>query len=184
MKFGKLLICLPCLMAWVSASAQTPIINPQGLVNAATGRSSFSAPVVAQGSIVSIFGNNFSSITGSADGIPIPIQLPGTGTQVLFGGIAAPLFFVSPTRIDAQVPFELRESSSVDLVVRNENGTSAPLKVIVLIQDPGIFSVLRMGSQIGTSNPILPGDTISIFATGLGPVSPPVPSGQPGQPTR
>ena len=125
------------------AQAQTPTINPLGLVNAATGRSSSSVPVAARGSIVSIFGKNFSTATASADRVPLPIQLPGTGTQVLFGGIAAPLFFVSPAQINAQVPFELPDVSSVDLVVRNEFGASAPLNVTLLAQDPGIFVVFR-----------------------------------------
>ena len=145
MRYGTLLICWLCSTAWFLAQAQTPVINPLGLVNAATGRSASSVPVAARGSIVSIFGNNFSSTTASANGLPLPTQLPGTGTQVLFGGIAAPLFFVSPTQINAQVPFELPDGSSVDVVVRNENGASAPLQVTLLPQDSGIFYVLKWG---------------------------------------
>lgn len=64
--------------------------------------------------------------------------------------------------------------------MRNESGASAPLKVTLLTQDPGIFIVWRQGLPVSVSNPILPGDAIIIWATGLGPVSPPVPSGQPG----
>src|SRR5205823_11791102 len=45
---------------------------------------------------------------------------------------------------------------------------------------PGIFSVFRMGAKIGALNPILPGDDITIIATGLGSVIPAVASGQPG----
>ena len=177
-----LLICLLCSVASVPARAQMPLINPQGLVNAATNRSAFSVPAVARGSIVSIYGHDFSTTTAVANSFPLSTQLSGTGTQVLFGGIAAPVFYVSPTQINAQVPFELPDGSSVDLVVRNGFGTSASLEVALLTQDPGIFIVWRLGSElpISPSNPILPGDTIIIWATGLGSVTPPVPSGEPG----
>src|SRR5437867_1874878 len=91
----------------LSIRAQTPVVVPQGFVNAATGRSAFGVPVAARGSLVSIYGSNLSAIITSATGVPLPTQLPGTQTQVLFGGIAAPLLFVSPVQINAQVPFEL-----------------------------------------------------------------------------
>ena len=99
---------------------------------------------------------------------------------MLFGGVAAPLFYVAPTQINVQVPFEIPDVSSVDLVVQNEHGASTPMKVTLLTQDPGVFSVIRQGSPVDASNPILPGDTITILATGLGSVLPPLPSGQAG----
>src|SRR5580700_8605429 len=132
---------LLALTAPLSAVAQAPSIRPQGLVNATTQLSSSSVPVATRGGMVSIFGNNFSTTTASAHTVPIPTELPGTTTQVLFGGILAPLLFVSPTQINVLVPFELLDSSLVDLVVRNENGESAPLKVTILTQDPAIVSV-------------------------------------------
>jgi uncharacterized protein (TIGR03437 family) len=106
--------------------------------------------------------------------------LPGTQTQVMFGEIAAPLLYVSPTQVNAQVPFELPDSGEVELVVRTVNGASVPFKVTLIAQDPGIFLVFRMGSKLSVSNPILPGDNITIVATGLGSVQPSVASGQPG----
>lgn len=115
-RYGRLLLCLLFLAAAPAAQAQTPAINLQGVVNAATGRSASSVPVAARGSLVSIYGDNLSGTTASANRLPLPTQLPGTGTQVFFGGIAAPLFYVSPTQINAQVPFELPNSGSVDLV--------------------------------------------------------------------
>lgn len=139
-----------------------------------------SVPVAVRGSIVSIFRNNFSSATVTANSLPLSTQLPGTGTQVLFGGVPAPLFYVSPTQINAQVPFDLSESGSVDVVVRNESGASPPLRATLVPQDPGIFVVRRLGSPVSISNPILPGDAFIILATGLGLLNPPVPSGQPG----
>ncbi|OFV94599.1 MAG: hypothetical protein A3F68_11080 [Acidobacteria bacterium RIFCSPLOWO2_12_FULL_54_10] len=155
-------------------------MNPYGVVNAANSGDSSSALIAVRGSIVSIYGNNFSSITVSADRLPLPSQLPGTATQVLFGGIAAPLFYVSPTQINAQVPFELPDGVSADVVVRNEYGDSTPVEVALLPQDPAIFFVSKQGLPVNASNLIFPGDAIIIWATGLGSVTPSVPSGQPG----
>ena len=146
-------------------------------VNAANYQSSSAVPVAARGSIVAIFGTNLSNGTASAAAFPIPTQL--SGTQVLFQGIAAPLLSVSPTQINAQVPFELPNLSSVTVVVQSAGGSSS-LQVTLLAQDPAVFSAWKAGVQVSASNPIAAGDTITIYASGLGPVTPALPSGQPG----
>ena len=180
MRYGTLLICLAWSAAGLPAQAEPPVIDSIGVAVAATSLNSSRIPVAVRGSILSISGENLSSATFHASSVQISAQLPGADTQVLFGGIAAPLFFVSPTQVTVQVPFELPDSDSVDVVVSNGNGSSAPLKVQLVTQNPVIFSVLRQGLPISTSNPVLPGDSITIYATGLGTVSPPQPSGQPG----
>src|SRR5207247_915023 len=86
------------------------------------------------------------------------------------GGQRAPLLTVAPNLINAQVPFGLG-GSSVNVVVENENGSSIPVRVNLVAQDPGIFTV------IGGHDPPLPGDVLNIRATGLGSVSPPVADG-------
>lgn len=78
------------------------------------------------------------------------------------------------------MPFELPAWTSVPLVVRNENGESEPVEVLIVPQDPGIFSVFKLGLRVDSQNLIRPGDQITIYATGLGQVSPPVASGQAG----
>ena len=159
----------------MEASAQgVPQIS--GLVNTATGRSASSVPVAARGSQVSILGANLAAVTLSAPVPPLSNSLGGT--QVFVGGIAAPILMVSPGQVDVQVPFELPDSLSFDVVVRTAAGDSAPLNTVLLAQDPGIFSVSRQGAAVSSSNPILSGDAITIYATGLGAVMPFVPSGQ------
>ena len=176
-RYGKHLSWLFWLATGLAAQAQGP---PQvsALVNGATGHSASSVPVVSRGSRVTIFGSNLSSATISAQNLPLSTVL--SDAQVLFAGIPAPLLFVSPGQIDVQVPFELPDAVSVDLVVRNTSGNSSPFNIILLAQDPGIFSVVKQGSAVGPANLILAGDTITIYATGLGAVMPAVPSGQIG----
>ena len=55
-----------------------------------------------------------------------------------------------------------------------------PLPVTLLAQDPGIFLALKNGTPIGAANPIFAGDSVVIYATGLGALFPQVASGQPG----
>lgn len=160
-----------------SSPAQTPGPVITALVNAATNKGSSSVPAAARGSIVSILGSNLATGPASSTGYPLPIQL--SGTQVLFGGIPAPLLSVSPTQIEAQVPFELPDVSSVEVVVQATEG-STTLQVILLAQDPSIFAVLKGESLVSASNPVNPGDVITIYASGLGAVFPAVASGQPG----
>jgi len=68
-----------------------------GVVNAA----SWAAPV-APGSIIAIFGSQLASTTAAAVGFPLPGDLKGT--SVTINGTAAPLYFVSPGQINAQMP--------------------------------------------------------------------------------
>ncbi len=178
-KSKKVLVWLLCAAAWLPTQAQVPTINPNGVVNAATGRSASSIPVTARGAIVSIYGNNLAGVTLIANGFPLPKDLGGV--RVVFGGIPAALLFVSPSQINAQVPFELPDVSAVDLVVQNGSGNSAALQVTLLAQDPGIFAVIAAGVPVTTANPVSAGESITIWATGLGTVLPAVPSGQPGR---
>jgi len=183
----RILRVLVWLVVTTTAAAQTPVISPGGIVNAASFKDVNYG--VARGAIISIFGTNLSSSTVSVDRLPVPTQLQGSTTQLLFGTIAAPLFFVSPTQINAQVPYEIPSSTySAGVVVRNGTASSAPVTVSINSGDPGIFSTAQTGSGPGAilhadgslvtpSKPVKPSEVLIIFCTGLGAVSPTVASG-------
>ena len=72
--------------------------------------------------------------------------LPHTlgGVQVYLDGLAAPLFYVSPTQIIAQVPFEYsdRNSSSVYVRTLHTDGSvtvSTPAPLLITDANPGLF---------------------------------------------
>jgi uncharacterized protein (TIGR03437 family) len=166
-------------MASTLLAQSIPVIDPNGVVNGATGRSSSSIPVVSRGAMVTIYGTNLSSTVASSNSTRFPTQLGGT--QVFFGNLAAPLLYVSPNQVNVQVPFEIPDVSTTDLIVQSGTNFSNPLKVTILAQDPGICGVFDTSFRpIGVSNPIVPGQTFVILATGLGVVAPGVPSGQAG----
>jgi uncharacterized protein (TIGR03437 family) len=104
------------------------------------------AAQIAPGTIVSIFGTNLSATTASATTSVSQPSLPTElgGTQVYFNGIAAPLYMVSPTQINAQVPWELGDQTSVNAYVRSvmANGNimySTAVGVPIVPANPGIY---------------------------------------------
>lgn len=78
---------------------------------------------VAPGAIPLIKGRGFATDTFTAVAPPYPMQLGGV--KVLIDGAECPILMVSPTAIQAQVPFGIvsrKEGSAVNLTVRNQEG--------------------------------------------------------------
>jgi len=111
------------------------------------------AAAIAPGTIVSIFGENLAEQTVSAP-VTFPPP-PGTtqpdlplelgGVQVYFDGIRAPLLMVSPTQINAQLPWEVVDSTSVTGWVRTRRAdgrvsVTTAVSVPVIQQNPGIYA--------------------------------------------
>ncbi len=78
-----------------------PAINPGGVVNAADRGAG-----IKPGAIVEIYGTNLAVSTCSADTLPRPTQLTCSPTRVTVSGRDAPLLYVSPLQINAQIPSE------------------------------------------------------------------------------
>jgi len=147
-------------------------------------------PALAGGSIASVFGSNLAASTETARTLPLPVQLAGTSVSV--NGVDAPLFFVSPSQINFQVPTST--ASNTGIVVTNAAGQSDPYQLGLggTISAPGIFTVNSSGCGQGAvlnvaangslslnspTNSASPGDFISIYGTGNGYVYPAVPDG-------
>jgi len=99
---------------------------------------------IAPGSVVTIEGTNLSAGTASADTTQTTLPTELGGTQVYFNGIPAPLFMVSPTQINAQVPWELGDQSSVNAFVRSvmANGSvmfTSAVGMTIVPANPGIY---------------------------------------------
>jgi hypothetical protein len=105
------------------------------------------AAFVAPGTLITIVGNFLSE--GTAVGVPnsqgfYPNKL--AGVQVYFDGILAPLLFVSPTQINAQLPFEVSDANGVTAFVRTERASgettsTVNISVPVVASSPGIFAL-------------------------------------------
>ncbi len=162
-------------------------LNPLGVVSAAN-----YAPVtnpIAPGEIITLFGSGLAPGTANAPSLPLPGTL--SGVQVMINGQAAPLFYVTPGQIAAQVPQAITPANNVEYAtvqVINNGAKSNTVTVYTNYTAPGIFSVGGNGigpaaaqsanfSLVTASNPAAVGSTVVFYASGLGTVSPAVGDG-------
>ncbi len=102
------------------------------------------AALVAPGTLVVLYGDGLATETVSApeDATELPRELGGI--RLYFDGIEAPLLMVSPTQINAQLPWEVADATSVNAYVRMERPdgaiTTSPVAVPIIRQNPGIFA--------------------------------------------
>ncbi|HYM10325.1 MAG TPA: hypothetical protein VEU62_06320, partial [Bryobacterales bacterium] len=150
-----------------AASATTPVVGFQGLVNSASNQ-----PRVAPGALASLFGTNLSlQAPGVSNGLPLPTNL--AGTTVTLNNQPVPLLLVTPTQVNLQVPFGLPTGPAI-LQVSNGVATSAPMVVQIDAVAPGLFRAFSSSNTpVDANNAARAGDTIVLYATGLGPVVPP-----------
>jgi len=167
----------------VVQSTTAPSLNEGGVVNGA----SFAGTALAPGSIASGFGANLTDSTASAGAVPLPNEL--ASAQLLVNGSVVPLFYVSATQVNFQVPFIAAGSATFQVVSAGLNGSTVTANIAATA--PGIFSVNSNGAGQGAvlnqdysansaSNPAAEGSVIQIYCTGLGAVTPTLAAGSAG----
>src|SRR6185436_10466206 len=171
--------------------ANTPIINADGIISSASLDGRFPP---SPGGMISILGSSLSAGSQQAEtGATLPTQM--AGTAVLLGGRLLPLLAVSDARIDAVVPFDLQVSASHQLIVQRGTSLTVPSAVTLAPVQPAIFTKNDTGTGQGKiyrvvddgssqlaepGSPAHAGDTVTILATGLGPINTDVQAGTPG----
>ena len=173
---------------------QPPTAGPAitGVSNNASG-----AAAIESGSWVSIYGAGLSATTRpwqSSDfsGNNLPTTLDGVSVQI--DGKKAAISFISPGQLNVQAPADTA-TGPVPVIVTNASGTATGT---VTLQNyaPAFFtfqgkyaSALHntdelyvapagyLGTSV-TSQPAQSGESLQIYATGLGPTTPAVPAGQ------
>jgi uncharacterized protein (TIGR03437 family) len=163
------------------ASVAPPKI--QAVVNAADGTAS-----IAPGGLISIYGQQFSPVNLATNQIPLPTALANSCLTV--NGLPVPILFVSPTQINAQMPFEAQ--GNVTLILRTPGGVSDNYNTVVLPGAPSVFRAAIDGvgmvptvvrntnsEMVTAANPVHTNDVLVIYLTGLGATNPAVPTGMP-----
>jgi uncharacterized protein (TIGR03437 family) len=139
---------------------------------------------VGPGTILQIYGTNLSATPQLATVVPLPRTLGGT--SVLIGGIPAPLYYVGPNQINAQLPFELTDGQRYQIVVSSNGALTTPDSVQVVAATPGIAAEYGSGKIIAqhanydlitAANPARPGEYIITYLAGLGATDYPVDDG-------
>jgi uncharacterized protein (TIGR03437 family) len=165
-----------------AASVAPPKIN--SVVNAAD----FSGGV-APGGLISVFGAQLSPVNLATSEMPLPTALADSCLSV--NGQPIPVLFVSPSQVNAQMPFEA--VGNVTVILRTPGGTSDNYNLQVLPNAPSVFrtgastqntpAVVRNddGQLVTDSHPIhrKSKTALVIYLTGLGQTTPAVPTGMP-----
>jgi uncharacterized protein (TIGR03437 family) len=120
----------------------------------------------APGMLMTVFGTNLAPAIGIASGYSLPLNM--LGVTVTVDGVAAPLYYASPTQLNVQVPYETALGTAVLGVSNNGNVTSFQFPVTMAA--PGIFN--DGAGTLVPSGSGQPGQTLVAFVTGAGENSP------------
>jgi uncharacterized protein (TIGR03437 family) len=142
---------------------------------------------IPRGCLISVFGSKLARAPASATLLPLPGKLEDAALLVGDLELPAPLYFVSPTQINAVLPFEAL-GDTLSLVVTTSEGRSKPFLLMPAVSGPGLFTrdfsgkgpALAFTSNFQVADAVAPGQPIILYATGLGPTDPPVVTGFPG----
>lgn len=158
-------------------------IDPTRVTNAAS-YAPFTAGV-SPGEIINFYGSNFAPQPSPPGTPPYPTMLENV--QVMINGTAVPILYVSPTQISAIVPSDLMPSDTTGQYAQIQvisNGTPSNVVTAFINQTaPGVFTQTEngLGSAaafhangllVTPTNPAMPGETLNVYVTGLGMVSP------------
>jgi uncharacterized protein (TIGR03437 family) len=170
----------------VSPAGPTPIVSAQGVVQAASEQGGVP---ITPGGLIAVYGGNLSEGVGLSTVLPLPQQL--MGTQVLLANQPLPILYTSAGQLNVQVPYGVGVNTQLQLRVQNGNTLSLPESLVVAAAAPGIFTLNESGTGQGIimksdgvtlAQPGTPagiGETVVIYCTGLGAVTPAVTEGSP-----
>jgi uncharacterized protein (TIGR03437 family) len=174
---------------WIAPACLSPAV-----VNSATFQDSFepvaaggsypSPSQVAPGELITLTGLGIGPQTGVAYQPDAEGNVPTTlgGVQVLFDGVAAPMFYAQSGQVNAQAPFNLA-GKTTSVTLQYNGMTFGPLTLTLIPSIPGLFrlqpgvsapasAVNQDGNVNGPSNPASPGSVIALWGTGFGPTDP------------
>lgn len=166
-------------------------LNPIGVANAASYQPITAS--LAPGEDIALFGSGLAAAPANVQGgNAFPTTLGGV--SVTIDGILCPLYSVSPTQINAVVPYELASNTTglADIQVTNNGVSSNVVQMYSTDSQPGAFSQNQngiglaaalhsdTGQLVTASNPANGGEYIEFYLTGLGTVNPPVQDGAVG----
>ncbi|MBL0157192.1 MAG: hypothetical protein IPP47_08840 [Bryobacterales bacterium] len=170
------------VLGWnYDASAATPQISK--VTNAAD-----RSRAVAPGGLIIVEGKNLSAVNIASQEKPLPVALGESCLSV--NGLAVPMLMVSPSQINAQLPYQAE--GNVTMVLHTPGGASDNFNLTILPTAPSVFrtaltddysvpTVIRAanGAVVTPANPIRNDDELYIYLTGMGKTNPEIPAGIP-----
>ncbi len=125
--------------------------NPRAAITVSA--ASYADTAQACEAIVSAFGSGLATATRNAASAPLPTALGGTTIQVSdSAGIerAAPLFFVSPTQVNFQIPPGTANGAAV-ITITSDDGTVSQANLEIVNVAPSLFSADATGRGLAAA---------------------------------
>jgi len=101
---------------------------------------------IAPGTLIQIIGTNLCDSTGSADFSQTYLPFTMNNCVLYVDGVKAALLYVSPTQVNAELPIEFSDRTSVSLYMRTTHAdgsvtATTPIATTVVPQNPGLFAL-------------------------------------------
>lgn len=168
----------------------TGFARPQPTISSIIDAASLQPGAFAPGSYIAIKGSGLSDLTEVPQTAMHPLALDSVSVSfdVPSAHISVPghLIFASPEQINVQVPWELQGQTAAQVKVNVKFSPSNVMMISLANVAPAFFVVAGNVAArdlkfqtIGTANPAHAGQTIQLYANGLGPVSNQPASGDP-----
>lgn len=151
----------------INITAATGKPSIAGVTNGASFRQGF-----APGGVLTIFGSSLAPGISSASMVPLPTQLGGVTVSI--NGVTAPLYYVSASQLNIQIPYETPANATVSLQIMN-NGQTISSTFATQNVAPGIFT--DANGALVPAKTASAGQIISLYLTGAGAVSPSIATG-------
>lgn len=184
MHTSRILVFAACCGALTSLSA-APSIAALGVKNSASyANPGFANGAIAQGSLFVIFGSGMGPAQIQyATNFPLPASLAGTSVNATVNGttVACIMIYTQDGQLAAILPSNTPVGTGTITVTYN-NATSPTAPVKVVANSPGLFTRNQQGSGPGViqdangnynsfANAFQPGQTVTFWGTGFGPIS-------------
>ena len=162
-----------------------------------TNAASYSTRELSAGTVAALFptvaANSIANGTAPAPANEFPLPTTLGDTQISVNGTPAPLLYVSPSQDNIVLPQNLATNGSADvLAIRASTGQiMAGAELELAPSSPGLFTAdasgsgqvlavnLQDGSINSTAHPVIRGQYVILYGTGVGPVSNPPADGAP-----
>jgi uncharacterized protein (TIGR03437 family) len=148
---------------------------------------SFDIGSISPGELITLFGSGLGPQQGVQPNVAPPNLYPTrmAKVQVTFDGTPAPLLWVQDAQINLVAPWELAPGQNVQVCVSYNDVKTNCLTLPVVQATPAVFmvdaqyaaAVNQDGTYNSADNPAAPGSIVTVYATGLGPITPSQPDG-------
>jgi uncharacterized protein (TIGR03437 family) len=163
---------------------QAPVLAPNGILN---NLNALVGGALAPGTVAETFGTGLTTSQNPVSPGTTPLPTQFQNTQLVVGGFLAPLYFLSTTQLNVQIPAELAALQQFPAVGVVNGALTLPVQITVVPTAPGVAayadgSVIAQHSDfslINSASPAHPGESIMIYLVGMGATNPAVKSGAP-----